>query len=838
MVFSSHISVVKKFAFITSLAMVACIALLYFYNMEIWAKQADYGYAGRSATGFDVIGVVTDAGLKGGLKAGDRILMINNKTFENITEIRAALNRQPGGRNEYLIDRDGKELDIVIENQPLGFARVFVKSGLNYLTGLCYIFIGILVFLMKPYYKASTVFYLFCATFGALLFFLYRVSELRPFWFGTVHIFLYAFSPAMFIHLALSFPERRSIIDQYPYLQVVPYVLSAVLFIGMRTGSPEMLGMPKFWYLLLMAYFVPSVLLYLLSCFYSWLRAKSAIARTRAKMILLGSAVTASLPLMDTIANAFFDLYLVPGFNYYLPFLLVFPIVIAYTIIKHNLFDIDAAIRRTFGYILATLGIALMYTLFVYVPTLFLGKPVSQSPVYLIIITVAILFFFSAIRSTIQKVIDRLYYRVDFDYQVAIRKISDKMRTLMKLDDIGKSIIDIITNVMHIDSGCVMLLDADNHFFRCFVVPQEVEKRHGDTKTEPILIPEFVDDEREMPVMLLRTEVGFNPPNLVNLQIPADEPILQKIAEKNELVSYYDLQENPSLQPDRELYEKFFRLVNATLVVPMVYEKQLTGLLALGRKKSGKFYNQEDISLLMTLANQAAVAVENARMVNQIIEKERMETRLMDTFGRYVSHEVRDQILGGNIPLDGEVKDVTVLFADLRDFTSLTETTPPKEIVNIINGYFTEMADSIRQHNGLVLQFIGDEIEAVFGAPASLDDHPTYAVKAALEMRERLKMVNAKLEKKNYRPLSHGIGIHTGSVVAANIGSADRMSYAMVGDTVNVASRIQGLSKELDTDILISETTQAMLSNDAVTVKLPAMKIKGKKEPVEVYKVA
>ena len=86
--------------------------------------------------------------------------------------------------------------------------------------------------------------------------------------------------------------------------------------------------------------------------------------------------------------------------------------------------------------------------------------------------------------------------------------------------------------------------------------------------------------------------------------------------------------------------------------------------------------------------------------------------------------------------------------------------------------------------------------------------------------------------------MRHGIGIHTGSVVAANIGSTDRMSYAMVGDTVNVASRIQGLSKELDTDILISETTHAMLSSGAPTVKLPAMKVKGKKEPVEVYKVA
>ena len=147
------------------------------------------------------------------------------------------------------------------------------------------------------------------------------------------------------------------------------------------------------------------------------------------------------------------------------------------------------------------------------------------------------------------------------------------------------------------------------------------------------------------------------------------------------------------------------------------------------------------------------------------------------------------------------------------------------------------MVESIRQHNGLVLQFIGDEIEAVFGAPLPLNDHPEHAVRAALEMRKRLDLMNAGLEKQGYCPLRHGIGIHTGSVVAANIGSRDRKSYAMVGDTVNLASRIQGLNKELNTDILISSTTREMLSDDIMAMKLPAMKVKGKKQPVEIYKI-
>ncbi len=120
-----------------------------------------------------------------------------------------------------------------------------------------------------------------------------------------------------------------------------------------------------------------------------------------------------------------------------------------------------------------------------------------------------------------------------------------------------------------------------------------------------------------------------------------------------------------------------------------------------------------------------------------------------------------------------------------------------------------------------------------------LEDHPNHALMAALAMRERLVVVNQKLEKQGYGPLRHGIGIHTGMVVAANIGSEDRLSYAMVGDTVNLASRLQGLNKEFGTDLLIIEITVERLVDDIdiEVEKLPATTVKGKRNPVEVYKL-
>ena len=187
--------------------------------------------------------------------------------------------------------------------------------------------------------------------------------------------------------------------------------------------------------------------------------------------------------------------------------------------------------------------------------------------------------------------------------------------------------------------------------------------------------------------------------------------------------------------------------------------------------------------------------------------------KLRETFGKYVSAEVRDEILSGRLPLDGEVKEVTVLFADLRNFTPLAESNDPKQVVRLINLYFKEMEAAVSSRGGLVLQFIGDEIEAVFGAPLDLADHPRRAVEAALDMRSRLTRLNERLLNQNLPGLSHGIGVHTGPAVAANIGSPDRLSYALVGDTVNTASRIQGLTGEMNRDILISRSTADLIGD-------------------------
>jgi class 3 adenylate cyclase len=220
-------------------------------------------------------------------------------------------------------------------------------------------------------------------------------------------------------------------------------------------------------------------------------------------------------------------------------------------------------------------------------------------------------------------------------------------------------------------------------------------------------------------------------------------------------------------------------------------------------------------------------------MIQSLVEKE----SIREAFGKYVTPEIRDLVLAGRIPVNGEKREATLLFSDLRDFTSYVEGNDPEEVFLSMREYFTAMQNSIRQHQGLVLQYVGDEIEAVFGVPSQDDGHAENALRAAIAMRKGLEKLNAEREKQGKIPFKHGIGIHTGTVLAGNTGSEDRLSYALVGDTVNLASRIQDLTKELQCDILVSAETVGRLKQGFPLCREPPRPVKGFSLPVTVYRV-
>ncbi len=208
---------------------------------------------------------------------------------------------------------------------------------------------------------------------------------------------------------------------------------------------------------------------------------------------------------------------------------------------------------------------------------------------------------------------------------------------------------------------------------------------------------------------------------------------------------------------------------------------------------------------------------------------------IKDTFGRLVDPRVRDYVLAGHLELGGEIRTATILMCDIRGFTTLSEKMRPDQIVAWLNRYLDAMSSCITAEGGLVNKYIGDAILAVFGVPITDPDHAAAAVRAAQRIRKARLILNAELTAADLPAIHNGIGIHTGPVLAGNIGSSSRMEYTVIGDAVNLTSRIESLCKELQHDLLISESTVANLPEEFQPRYLETVTVRGKEQPIRLF---
>ena len=211
--------------------------------------------------------------------------------------------------------------------------------------------------------------------------------------------------------------------------------------------------------------------------------------------------------------------------------------------------------------------------------------------------------------------------------------------------------------------------------------------------------------------------------------------------------------------------------------------------------------------------------------------------RLRSAFGQYVSPQVMDQVLRTGTSLGGEVRRVTVLMSDLRGFTTLSERLPPETVSEMMNEYFTAMVDVILAHRGLVQDFIGDAIMAVYGAPLDDPEHCWHAARTAIGMHAALAALNHRWEAEGRGPLAMGIAVHTGPAFAGTLGAPRKKKYAVLGDTVNLTSRMEGLNRDLGTGILISGAVLAVLRDRMVVRDRGSVAVKGRTEPVEIHEL-
>jgi len=222
-------------------------------------------------------------------------------------------------------------------------------------------------------------------------------------------------------------------------------------------------------------------------------------------------------------------------------------------------------------------------------------------------------------------------------------------------------------------------------------------------------------------------------------------------------------------------------------------------------------------------------------MLDGLVERDHIK----DTFGRYVSLEIAEKIMkSGKVNLAGEEIQATVLFSDIRGFTPLSEKLPPVELIRFLNEYFTYITRPISENKGVINKFMGDAVMAIFSPVFGVEDHQAAALRAALGMREALKAFNAQGK---FPEVFFGVGVHSGGLVAGNVGTVERLEYTVLGDTVNVASRIESQTKTAETQILLSEATVQGLDKSRFpgvnfTARPPVL-MKGKSKPMVLYSV-
>ncbi|MBR6153232.1 MAG: HAMP domain-containing protein [Treponema sp.] len=269
-----------------------------------------------------------------------------------------------------------------------------------------------------------------------------------------------------------------------------------------------------------------------------------------------------------------------------------------------------------------------------------------------------------------------------------------------------------------------------------------------------------------------------------------------------------------------------------TLLMASYFQKPLAKLTE-GAKEISKG-NYEAKTVICSNDEMGLLGDTFNEMSQSLKEKEFMR----DTFGKIVTPQVRDYLLNGNVTLGGETVNVTVMFCDIRGFTTLSENMTPEKIVTLLNEYFTGLEECITSNRGVINKYIGDAVMAVFGAPLHSETHAEDAFKASIAMREKLKEMNQSFLKKGLPEIHFGIGLHSGPVLAGNIGASRRMEYTVIGDTVNTASRIEGLCKTFQKDLLISESTASLIKTNPDSTDLAFVaesEIRGRKEKVKLY---
>ena len=383
----------------------------------------------------------------------------------------------------------------------------------------------------------------------------------------------------------------------------------------------------------------------------------------------------------------------------------------------------------------------------------------------------------------------------------ALKRDYEKLRIAHELGQAIMGILDLETLLPKILDKSFELLPADRGVILLMVNGQ--------------LLPKFVKHKN---------------PRQSHEQIVLSNAILNEVTQQKRAVLSSDASMDARFVGSNSIIMQGIR---STMTLPLLHAGDLLGIMHLDSLFTSNAFTEKDLQICTGMAAQAAISIQNARLATRI-EKE-AQTRAQ--ISRLIPPSVVEQVLKGELAIEkgGRQTEVTMLFSDIRGFTTMSDGRPPQEIVNTLNEYFEVMVDILFQYSGTLDKFVGDEIIGLFGAPIAIDDAPFKAVACALAMLQGLEEFNRTRAAENQAPIRIGIGINTGNVITGSIGSTRALQYTAIGDAMNVASRLVNVAGS--GEIIISESTHRAVAGRVEAAALPPVKVKGKAEELKVYRV-
>lgn len=385
-----------------------------------------------------------------------------------------------------------------------------------------------------------------------------------------------------------------------------------------------------------------------------------------------------------------------------------------------------------------------------------------------------------------EKILRRDYERLRIGHELA-RAVSSEL----DLDKLLPKILDKAFELVGADRGVILLSDE-----------------HGE------LLPKYV-----------KARSGKSDPNIV-----LSKTVLAEVTTTKTAVLSSDATMDARFSGAQSI---IIQGIRSTMTLPLLFKNDLLGIIHLDSLFTSNAFTEKDLQICIGMAQQAAIAIQNARLAKRI----EAEAATRAQISRLIPPSVVEQVVKGELKIEkgGRVNEITMLFSDIRGFTTMSDGKPAQEIVNTLNEYFEVMVDVLFRYSGTLDKFVGDEIIGLFGAPIAIDDAPFKAVSCALAMLKALDEFNHTRKSENLSEIRIGIGINTGNVITGSIGSTRALQYTAIGDAMNVASRLVNVAKS--GEIIISEDTYRKIGPRVDAIALPKIKVKGKADELSVYRV-